>query len=40
MNDASRPGGFASWGLGWIEAGMFLDDRGQEEASRWLREAV
>ena len=29
-----------SWNLGWTEAAQFLADRGQEEASRWLREAA
>jgi len=36
----SAPDEFSSWDLGWIEAGMFLDERGQEEAARWLRDAA
>jgi hypothetical protein len=31
---------FASWDFGWIEGGCFLDERGREEAARWLTEAA
>jgi len=30
----------ATWQLAWKEAEALLDMRGQEEASRWLREAA
>jgi hypothetical protein len=36
----NAPDEASSWDLGWIEAGHFLDERGQEEAARWLREAA
>ena len=31
---------WASWDFGWIEAGCFPADRGQQEAARWLSEAA
>jgi hypothetical protein len=31
---------WSSWDLGWHEASELLEMRGQEEASRWLREAA
>jgi hypothetical protein len=36
----NAPVEFASWDLGWIEGGHYLDVRGQEEAARWLGEAA
>lgn len=29
-----------AWDLGWAEATYLLDERGQAEAARWLREAA
>jgi hypothetical protein len=29
-----------AWDFGWEDGGHLLEERGQEEAARWLREAV
>jgi hypothetical protein len=31
---------YAAWSVAWTEADWLIDIRGQEEASRWLREAA
>jgi len=36
----NAPEAHAAWAIAWREAGDLLDMRGQEEASRWLREAA
>ena len=37
---ANAPDEAYSWDLGWIEGGWYLDDRGKEEAARWLGETA
>ena len=34
------PSHASAWDLGWVEATELLEDRGQEEATRWLREVA
>jgi ribosome modulation factor len=29
-----------AWDFGWLDAGALLEERGQQEAQRWLREAA
>lgn len=34
------PEAWEAWNWGWDEADILLEERGQAEASRWLREAA
>ena len=39
-NPASAFEQFGAWEFGWHEGDFFLNERAQQECSRWLREAA